>query len=131
MTSDTKLNKRLDPRRYLPADEEFECDIPPAALQLADKNLVTLHPRMGFDGFRQSGLAGAALYAATVAVTGPVVRQDTVASVTGTAAMTVRTHLPKIAAVTLAEVDLSKHDGVVRRRLQHLADGGTVRTLPE
>lgn len=131
MKTDTELSETLDPRQYLPVQEDFNCNISPTVFQFADEILAESHPKMGFDGFRRSALAGAALYVAIVAVTGPIVKQETVSVATGTTPMSIRSHMPDMASVALTEVDLSEYDAIVARRLQHLADGGNIPTLPE
>ncbi|ERJ06641.1 Transcription initiation factor IIB 3 protein [Halorhabdus tiamatea SARL4B] len=139
MSTDTTVPpEHLDPKQYLPTPAAAP-DIPPRAIGLAEDILDTTFPAGEFAGARRSALAGAALYAACVALTGTGVSQDTVADATGTTAVSIRSWMHDMAerAVTEDSVDVAVvcDTNVETRaawdRLSHLAGGGGIPELPD
>lgn len=131
------LTARLDPVRYLPTPAALNGTVPRDAFRLAEQILAAAREDPAYCGARRSALAGGALYAAAVALHGPVVTQDAVAEATGTTCVSLRGRMADMARVAIESgaVDVSEFaatgdvEGVLRR-LRHLAGGGRVPELP-
>ena len=133
-TAAVQFRNRLDPVRYIPDPGDIET-VPVEAIDLAAAVLKGMYDTGQLSGAKRSTVAAAAVYTAAVSMRGLDVTQHDVADATGTTTVGIREWLADMAAAMLADDRFEEFVGsadvsVVRERLQHLADGGSVTGLP-
>jgi transcription initiation factor TFIIIB Brf1 subunit/transcription initiation factor TFIIB len=107
----TGLYDQLDPATYLP--NEGRIDVEPEAYRFARDLLSAAYPSVEFQHFSRSGLAGSALYLASVAVSGrDRVSQAEIANLVGTTRMSIHAHTNRIARLAIKEINFTEHPSV-------------------
>lgn len=122
------LGDQLDPATYLP--DEDRVAVEPEAYRFAGVLLSAAYPSVDFQHFSRSGLAGSALYIASVAVSGRGrASQKEIASSVGTTRMSIHRHTAQLARLATEEVDLSTYPSISPDVLQCLAQGQSVQRV--
>lgn len=122
------LNDQLDPATYLP--NKSRIDIESEAYRFARDLLSAAYPSIEFQHFSRSGLAGSALYLASVAVSGrDRVSQAEIANLVGTTRMSIHAHTDRIARLATEEIDFTEHPSVSEDVLRFLAEGQSVQRV--